>query len=582
MLSEEARERLTEKLVSRIEELNLYFIRKIGEQIKTVGKVVPSQVRELLQSVKYGNDIDEIMMKIAEVTNMNVNDIYKIFEEVAKETQGYAKPFYDYRKIKYIPYDQNIALQNQVKAIALATANEYVNLSNTFAYVTVNENGKKELTKLSEIYQNITDKAILSVAQGRDTFETSMKKAMLEMTSNGLKTVDYSTGYSRRADTAVRMNLNDGLNRLNNAIQENFAKEYAADGVEIVHHKNSAPDHIDTVDGKQFSLHGDVEVKGVKYKDFDTINDKLKRHVGELNCYHAKRYIILGIDEPLYSMETVEADKKANMNGFDFEGKHYTLYEGTQLQRRIETKIRDYKDRRFGAEEINDIEEVANCDEKIRQLSDKYYNLCTTSGLPTKLERFRVHNKVSRREVKKKTIELKSTVNNKIDSNYKDVTKKWLKTAHPNSHKIEDRQYFEHEGIKYEVDGKNVVLDYSLKEKEIAEWLENTFGGEIYMLPRINNPEGIQTADYLFRGEYWDLKEINGIGKNILFHAIEDHKKQSHNFIFDISRTTLTDNEIIERLNKLYSIKKVDWLDKIIVKRNEKIVKIIKRSDPSD
>lgn len=419
MLSEEARERLTEKLVSRIEELNLYFIRKIGEQIKTVGKVVPSQVRELFQSVKYGNDIDEIMMKIAEVTNMNVNDIYKIFEEVAKETQGYAKPFYDYRKIKYIPYDQNITLQNQVKAIALATAKEYVNLSNTFAYMTVNENGKKELTKLSEIYQNITDKAILSVAQGRDTFETSMKKAMLEMTSNGLKTVDYSTGYSRRADTAVRMNLNDGLNRLNNAIQENFAKEYAADGVEIVHHKNSAPDHIDTVDGKQFSLHGDVEVKGVKYKDFDTINDKLKRHVGELNCYHAKRYIILGIDEPLYSLETVEADKKANMNGFDFEGKHYTLYEGTQLQRRIETKIRDYKDRLIGAVITDDTDEVYHCQEKIRQFSDKYKKLSDISGLPTKIDRLRVNGyrkgskKNNRGHVDDKIIKRKNIVKDK-------------------------------------------------------------------------------------------------------------------------------------------------------------------------
>ncbi len=33
------------------------------------------------------------------------------------------------------------------------------------------------------------------------------------------------------------------------------------------------------------------------------------------------------------------------------------------------------------------------------------------------------------------------------------------------------------------------------------------------MLPRVNYPEGIKTADYLFRGEYWDLKEIYGNGK---------------------------------------------------------------------
>ena len=165
---------------------------------------------------------------------------------------------------------------------------------------------------------------------------------------------------------------------------------------------------------------------------------------------------------------------------------------------------------------------------------------------------------------------------------YVDITKDWTNNSTPNSHKVKDRQYFKKDGIKYQVDGKNVVLDYSNKEKEVAKWLENTFGGELYMLPRINNPEGIQTADYLFRNEYWDLKEINGTGKNILFHAIEGHERQAHNFIFDISKTKLTNNEIMERLDKLYSLNKVRWLDAIIIMKENELIKIVKRSDPSD
>lgn len=94
-----------------------------------------------------------------------------------------------------------------------------------------------------------------------------------------------------------------------------------------------------------------------------------------------------------------------------------------------------------------------------------------------------------------------------------DVTDYWFKSSISNTHEVKDGMYFEHNGIKYVVDGKNVVLEYSLKELEIAEWLENTFGGEIYMLPRVNQSFGIQTADYLFRGEYWDLKEISGNSK---------------------------------------------------------------------
>ena len=71
MLSEDALERLSERLVDRIESLNTFFIKKIGKQIKTIGTVTPSQLSELLQSVQYGNDIDEIM------NNYNLNNTQK-------------------------------------------------------------------------------------------------------------------------------------------------------------------------------------------------------------------------------------------------------------------------------------------------------------------------------------------------------------------------------------------------------------------------------------------------------------------------------------------------------------------------
>lgn len=173
-------------------------------------------------------------------------------------------------------------------------------------------------------------------------------------------------------------------------------------------------------------------------------------------------------------------------------------------------------------------------------------------------------------------------VNTNVSKNYKDVTKEWLNKATPNSHTVKDRQYFEYKGTRYKVDNKNVVLDYSNHEKEVAQWLENTFGGEIYMLPRVNKPDGISTADYLFQNEYWDLKDINGKGKNVLFHAVEKHENQAHNFIFDVTNSKLKDEEILNRLEKLYLIKKVKWLDKIIIKRNNKIVSITKKSSPSD
>lgn len=147
-----------------------------------------------------------------------------------------------------------------------------------------------------------------------------------------------------------------------------------------------------------------------------------------------------------------------------------------------------------------------------------------------------------------------------------DVTDYWLKNSIPNTHEVKDRMYFEHNGIKYVVDGKNVVLEYSLKELEIAEWLENTFGGEIYMLPRVNRPFGIQTADYLFRGEYWDLKEISGNSKQVLYHAIYKKKTQSTNFIFDTSESDLSIFELQYQIYNLYSRLDTAFLQKVMLK----------------
>lgn len=390
MLSEDTLERLSERLVDRIEGLNTYFIKKVGKQIKIIGTVTPSQLSELLQSVQYGNDIDEIMNKIAEVTDMNVKDIYKIFEEVAKKNQTFSKKFYDYNKVKFIPYEENKVLQEQVMSIAKATANEYTNMSKTFAYMNINETGEKVFTSISDIYQKITDEAILSIAQGRESYQMAMKKSMKEMTRNGLRIVDYSSGYSRRADSSVRMNVMDGIRRLNREVQESFGKEFGANGIEVSHHLYAAPDHIDTIDGRQFSTDGEKTINGIKYQNYDTVNNSLDRHVGELNCYHFPFQIVLGVSEPMYSKEQLEADKQANMHGFEYEGNHYTMYEGTQLQRQIETKIRQYKDRQIGARAIDDNDEVYHCQEKIEQLTNKYKELSDISGLPTKIDRLRV------------------------------------------------------------------------------------------------------------------------------------------------------------------------------------------------
>lgn len=158
-----------------------------------------------------------------------------------------------------------------------------------------------------------------------------------------------------------------------------------------------------------------------------------------------------------------------------------------------------------------------------------------------------------------------------------DITKEYFKNATPNSHKVKDMQRYIHNGIEYKVDGRKVVIDYSSHERSIAELLESTLGGELYMVPRINYPQGIKTPDYLFRGIKFDLKDISANGKNTLFNSISKKKEQASNFILDISNSLIKRDDIQAQVGALYTSKYTNFVDEIILIKNNKILNIYKR-----
>ena len=387
MLNSNQEEQLVQLLIDRINALNEDILEIIGNRIKEIGEMTPTQVHQINQMLMYNTDIDRIIQKLAEVSGMNVNDIYSLFEYSAKTNQDFARQFYRARGISYIPYAQNKVLKDQVRAIAEITAREYANISRTSAigYTIKDLDGNITFKDISSVYKDIIDKAILNVGQGKTTYQLEMRNVIKQIGQSGLKTIDYESGRSMRLDSAIRQNTLEGLRTLTNQIQEQFGEEFGADGVEVSHHINSAPDHIDTVDGKQFSLNGDRVVNGKLYKDFNTVNNSLDRQVSTLNCRHYIFSIVLGVNKPQYTDKQLEEDKKKNKQGFDFEGKHYSNYEGEQLQRLIEREIRKQKDVQILAKSSGDKELTLQAQTKITQLTIKYKQLCNVSGLPNQL-----------------------------------------------------------------------------------------------------------------------------------------------------------------------------------------------------
>lgn len=400
MLTDEILERVVERLTSRIEEANTYIVQEMGKTIKKIKTVTPSEARKLEQILKYGGDYDKIKRKLAQVTKLNLKDIEQIFEEVAKRDYEFAEKFYAYKKKKYIPFDENTALKAQVKALAGEAAKEYVGITQTEAVgmVLTDLKGKKTFKKLQTAYNDMVDTAVMSVVQGKSSMGDEIQRLVKKIGGNGLKSLNFENGRTMRLDSAIKMQMRGAIRNLHNQIQEQLGEEFGADGVEITVHLNPAPDHA-KVQGRQFSNEefekfqtdqDSVSYDGVKFPAESEETGRDRRSISEYNCYHYIFAIVLGISEPEYTDKQLQEIIDRSEKGFEYDGKHYTTYEGTQLQRQIETEIRRQKDIQIMAREADEPDVIDEAQKKITVLNRKYKEVSAAAGLPTKANRLRV------------------------------------------------------------------------------------------------------------------------------------------------------------------------------------------------
>lgn len=393
-MKEEQIELLIERLLNRVEKANTYFLQSIGSSIGKIRELKPSEAHQLVQMLKYGGKYDEIVKELSKYTKLNIKDLNSIFKEYAKKDQEFYKQFYQYRNKPFIPYEENTVLKQQTEALTNIVKNEMFDFTraNVLGY-TING----EFKGLKTVYNELLDTALLNVSQGKETFDSAMSSILKDIGGSGIRTIEYESGRSMRLDSAVRMHLKSRLRELHNENQKIYGKEFGANGYEISVHSNPAIDH-EEVQGKQFSFEeyeklnaGDFakDYKGNVYTlDHDAKNGY--RPISELNCYHYIFAIILGISKPEYTDEQLQEIIDKNNEGFEYEGKHYTMYEGTQLQRTLERKIREQKDIQILAKASNDEELISESQSKITILTRKYKELSDISGLPTKMKRMQV------------------------------------------------------------------------------------------------------------------------------------------------------------------------------------------------
>ena len=376
LLSETYLNSLPDPIAKNMEALNQYVVERICKRIKQIGTITPSDAHRLKSAIEYaGADLQAIQKELERVTGLNAKELDRMFEDVAAENVDFANTYYKARGMEILKdYTENAALRSFVEAAKKTAADGVTNLSST---TMIGFKSGKRVLPLREYYIQTIDKAITFAQTGTVDYYTAMRSTVKEMARGGLRRVTFDSGYSRRLDSQVRMNLLDGVRQLNMAMLEQTGKEFGADGVEISAHALCAPDH-QRIQGKQYSL-----------AEFERLNRSLERPIGELNCHHFTTPIVLGVSKPVYSAsELREINKRSNAK-VSYGGKTYTRYEASQRQRQLETAIRYAKDERDACVAAGDKLGATQARKKSAALTAEYKRFSEQAGLTVRLERTR-------------------------------------------------------------------------------------------------------------------------------------------------------------------------------------------------
>lgn len=367
MVTLDAAERAAKIFIRRYEALNEEYLEIIGERIRAIGRVSPTDLYRLERLRDIGADMNALKRKLASETGKSLKDLEKLLRQAADAAM---KPYDGLMNAE--PYLRNEIAEAMAAAQYIETARAMVNLSNT--------------TVSSAAYQGLVDRAVSAVQLGAESYQSAIRSVLRGAAWDGLCVIDntrkvrYASGLTRRLDTAARQNVLDGFRALMQRTRDETGKAFGADGVEISAHMLCAEDHL-PYQGRQFSL-----------EEFERLNQTLRRPIakGIWNCSHVAEPIVLGISEPAYTEEELAEYRRSSVEQVTIDGKTRSRYQWTQEQRRIETAIRREKDVAIAAKAAGDDVLRRQCQQRINDLRKRYDRISREAGLEVRTDKMAV------------------------------------------------------------------------------------------------------------------------------------------------------------------------------------------------
>lgn len=377
MFTPEELEFMPRKIEKLYSDLEWRVMSDIIRRITINGEVTRAADWQIYRLHQLGESNEAIMSAIQDALNLTDKEIDQLYEDAI--ASGYTRDhkLYEAAGKEFIPYAENKALQQMVKAIKEQTFDTFKNITQSLGFAE-KVNGKIVFTDLAEFYQQTLDVAMVDIASGTFDYNTVLKRTIDTLTNSGLRTVDYASECSNRVEVAARRAIMTGVTQITGKINEQNAEKLETEYFEVSWHADARPTHQEW-QGRVYSKKDLEEVCGLGTGD----------GLAGWNCRHTYYPFIPGISERLYTDEQLDAMNEKENTPKEWNGKKYTSYEASQKQRKMETSIRAWKRKIKLLQDggaSDDVITAAKC--RYRTLMDEYVRFSEAMKMPQQKERF--------------------------------------------------------------------------------------------------------------------------------------------------------------------------------------------------
>ena len=377
---------LPEELAELFRALEITLLEEICFRLKAAGELNKVTVQDIRSLRSHGIDLKDIEKAIRKKTGISETKLNKLFDDVVERNQKYYTELIDFA---HITQPETLVDAAEVAAIRAQTLDTFRNLTASMSFLV---DAGRTMLPPAKAYQHALDAAEMMIQSGAISYNEAIKRSVKELADSGIKVVDYESGHRDQIDVAARRAVMTGVSQICAKYTEQSAEYLETPYFEVSAHFGAR----DVPGPSPWSSHKEWQGKVYSIRAGD-IYPSIYEVCGlgavdgleGANCRHRRFPWVEGVSERTYTDEQLEHIDDGH--GCTFDGKDYTAYEATQMQRRIERTVRKLKREKaaYKAAGLHEDETAVNI--RLRRLNAKYKAFSAEAGLPEQPERMRVY-----------------------------------------------------------------------------------------------------------------------------------------------------------------------------------------------